>query len=244
MTAAPELQASRVAGFRPKLLIAMMLVVSAVTLLGVYFAERSLVANVEDDLQREFTAQIEALERARDVRRAMLVERCRSLVRRPRIRAAFEDDALDLLYEAARYELQDVMTAEGLHAQFYRFLDPKGAVIPPQREPVGALTPAEQLQLWLPGLPEKPQSGYLPREMGKEDSLAEIIAMPILSSETGTPIAAVALGFKPIELGRNAGLSMSSGIWLNGALHGVELPAEVEASLAAVVARATKEPER
>ena len=42
----------------------------------------------------------------------MLVERCRALARRPRIHAALEDDALDLLYPSARDELADMMGGE------------------------------------------------------------------------------------------------------------------------------------
>ena len=238
-----SLQASRVAGFRTKLLVAMMLVVSAVTLLALYLAERRLAANVEDDLQREFFTELEALERAREIRDAMLVERCRALVRRPRIRAAFEDDALDLLYDAARYELQDVMTAPGLQAEFYRFLDPRGAVIPPPAvEGVGALSDDAQRQLALPAIPEKPQVGYVAQDAGS-GPLSEIIAMPILSSETGDPIAAVVLGFKPFEVGRRSrGSGLRAGIWLGGKLHGVTLSAAGETALAAAVARLAADP--
>lgn len=243
----PESQASRVAGFRRKLLIAMMVVVSAATLSALYLAERSLRGTVERDLQREFVTELDALERARDVRHAMLVERCRSLVRRQRIRAAFEDDALDLLYDAAQYELHDVMTASGLHAQFYRFLDRKGAVIrPPAKQAVGELTVGEEKQLALPALPERPQVGYLVREALNEDGpISEIIAMPILSSETGEAIAAVVLGFKPFEFGRRrAGAGTRAGIWLGEKLHGVELSARAQTELAAAVGRASLAPWR
>lgn len=245
----PEPQASRVAGFRRKLLVAMMVVVSAATLSALYLAERSLAANVERDFQREFVTELDALERARDVRHAMLVERCRSLVRRQRIRAAFEDDALDLLYDAAQYELHDVMTASGLHAQFYRFLDRKGAVIrPPAKQTVGELTMGEEKQLALPALPERPQVGYLVRETSDEDGpISEIIAMPILSSETGEAIAAVVLGFKPFEFGRrraSAGAGTRAGIWLGEKLHGVELSARAQMELAAAVGRASLAPLR
>lgn len=243
MSSGPAPQSPRLAGFRLKLLVAVMLVVSAVTVLALSIAERRLAAEVEADIEREFAAQLQALERTREVRRAMLVERCRSLVKRPRIRAAFEDDALDLLYEAARYELQDVMTAEGLHAQFYRFLDPAGAVIAPRPvsgHPVGALTPGEERALRLPSLPEAPQAGYIVR--GGE--LAEVVALPILSSESGAPIAALALGFKPVELERCAASGMQAGIWLGQRLHGLSLPAAIEARLPSVVARAMREPEQ
>ena len=83
------------AGFRTKLLVAMMLVVSAVIALGLYFAERNLTTGVERDLEREFQAELATLNHQQEIRHAALVERCRALVRKPRIHAALEDHALD-----------------------------------------------------------------------------------------------------------------------------------------------------
>ena len=74
MISLPEPQGPRVTGFRTKLLLAMMVVVSSVTLLALYFAQRSLVANVEDDLQREFQSELAAFGRTQDVRRAALID--------------------------------------------------------------------------------------------------------------------------------------------------------------------------
>jgi signal transduction histidine kinase len=236
----------RVGGFRVRLLVAMMLVVSAVTLLALGIAQRRLAANVEESLQREFAAELDALERSRDVRHGMLVERCRSLVRRPRIRAAFEDDALDLLYDAARYELQDVMTAPGLNAEFYRFLDRRGVVIaPPPQQAVGALSAEEESELALPGMLPTPQVGYLARRVNGTSTLSEIIAMPILSSETGEPIAALVLGFRPFEFGRSKqGSELRAGVWTAGELHAVKFPHVQRDILDGLVTRAVAEPTR
>ena len=209
MISRAEPQGARVAGFRTKLLVAIMLVVSTVTLLALYFAQRRLAANVEDDLQREFRGELAAFDRAQEVRRVALVERCRALVRKPRIRAALEDDALDLLYDAAADELVDVMIrpgdgagpgpAQALHADFYRFLDLRGAVIPATKpRTVGILAPDEERQLALRSVPERPNIGYLVRgDATGGTTISEIIAMPIFSSETGAVIAALVLGFRP-----------------------------------------------
>ena len=43
--------------------------------------------------------------------------------------------------------------------------------------------------------------------------------MPIVSTETDQPIAAIVVGFKPIELGRQDAAGITNGIWLNGRLH-------------------------
>ncbi|MES1167287.1 MAG: hypothetical protein ABUL68_04730, partial [Pseudomonadota bacterium] len=204
---------SRVSGFRRKLRIAMMLVISACTALALYLAQRNLEANVERDLQSQFQAELGALHHGQEIRQAALVERCRALVRRPRIHAALEDNALDLLYPSAEDELHDVMESEegqppeqaahALHARFYRFLDRQGAVIsPPGAQHTGRLRPEEEVQLALKGVPDRQQLGYLPGQAGDAASeLSEVIAMPIISSENGEVIAALVLGFKPAQFG-------------------------------------------
>ena len=75
MNAAPEVKPSRVAGFRTKLLVAMMLVVSGLTALGLYLADRNLNANVAGDLQRQFQGELAALHNAQAIRHAALVVR-------------------------------------------------------------------------------------------------------------------------------------------------------------------------
>ena len=244
MNASTESQRGRLAGFRTRALVAMMIVVTGVTLIALFFAQRSLVANVEQDLQREFQAELAAVRNAREIRHAGLVERCRALVRKPRIQSALLDEALDLLYSSAKDELQDLMArandlpadspARGLRAQFYRFLGPDGALIPATNlREVGALTAAEEAQLALPSLPEKPQAGYLTRGVGEGVTLvSEIIAMPIVSTETGETIAALVLGFEPFAGGRRgAANGMKSGILLDGKLHSTLLPASVAPAL-------------
>ncbi len=233
----------RVAGFRARLLLAIMLVVSGVTLVALFFAQRSLAANVEDDLEREFHAELTALHTAQAVRLAGLVERSRVLVRKQRIRAAFEDDALDLLYLTAEDELRDVlsdmknspsaMDRRGLHAGAYWFLDRQGALIrPPDQGPRGLgarrLDSIAAAKIGLSRLPVSPQVGYLelPHETGGGE-LLEIIAMPILSSETGEAIAALVLGFPPASIQtRSDNSGLKSGIWLDGRVFGAGLASD------------------
>lgn len=198
-------------GFRWKLMAAMMLVVSVITAIAVYVADRNLAGSVDAALQQQFRGEIEALRDVQQLRLAALVERCRTLVRRPRIQAALEDGALDLLYPSARDELRDIIgtslaatdadTAFELRAEFYRFLDRSGALISPVRaDNVGPLPAPLEQALRLPGVPDRRQIGYLAVPDGTEDTtLAEVIAMPILSVVTGEPIAALVLGFKAVE---------------------------------------------
>lgn len=249
-------ETARVAGFRTRLLVTMMLVISGVVGLALYVVERNLVANVERERRREFQAELTALHHSQEIRQAALVERCRALARKPRIHAALEDNALDLLYPSAQDELRDVMTSgvgaggeEGgpsLHATFYRFLDAHGAVIsPPSVKEVGALLPAEEAQLALRALPSRQQLGYLPR-LGSEAAglLAEVIALPIHSSETGEAIAALVLGFKPAELGgARPGSGIMSGVWVGSRLILPALNDATRAALAAEVGQALAGPD-
>ncbi len=208
-----------------------MLVVAAITVAALAFAQRKIAAQVEDDLQREFQSQLAVLHGVQEMRHAALAARCRVLVGKPRIHAALEDGALDLLYPSARAELRD------LDARFYRFLDAQGAVIPPQNAPeTGVLAAAEEVRLALPGVPERQQLGYLWRADAAVD---EVIAMPIISTETHEPIAALVAGFPAAAgAGRDAEAGIQSGVWLEGRLHLLALAEPARERLAAAVARA------
>ena len=205
---------SGVKSFRKKLLVAMMFIVLALTGLGLFLAQRKVAIEAALDLQQDFRNELATLHGVQEMRYAALAERSRALVMRPRIHAALEDNALDLLYLTAQDELREVLDPAGkdsehgrptnvVHARFYRFLDGHGAVIPPQSGvKVGELQPDEEAQLAMPTVPEKQQIGYLYRRAPEGDTVDEIIAMaPIRSTETGEVIAVLVLGLKPVELG-------------------------------------------
>ncbi|MBV9492333.1 MAG: HAMP domain-containing histidine kinase [Verrucomicrobia bacterium] len=241
-------------GFRAKLLAAMMLVVLTLTGVGLLLAQRKVAADVERGLRHDFQAALATLHGVQEVRQAVLAERCRTLVRRPRIHAALEDDALDLLYLNAEDELRDVMDdgsdepsgaalTRALHAQFYRFLDRTGAVIsPPDPNEVGGLRAEEEAQLALDGAPNQQQIGYVLRaENGSAaEAIDQVIAVPIVSTDTGEVIAALVLGFKTAELDFDHPdtVGIKSGIWLNGRLHLPVLAEDARAALSAELTRA------
>ncbi|RYD35332.1 MAG: hypothetical protein EOP86_08740, partial [Verrucomicrobiaceae bacterium] len=236
--------------FRTRLRAGMMLTVLALTGLGLFLAQQKVAHEAALDLQRNFQSTLATLNGVQEVRHAALAERCRVLVRRPRIHAALEDDALDLLYPSARDELRDIMRdtddpgAGGtptLRARFYRFLDSQGSVIPPPAgADVGALSEAAEARLSLPRVPEVRQLGYLARESGNGvGSVDEVIAEPIISTETGEVIAALVLGFEPVEQELHpSGMRIRSGIQFGPRLYlsGSDPPAL--AALAAALARA------
>lgn len=229
MIASAETKKSGIASFRTKLLIAMMLVVSSVTALTLFQTERNAAKNVELQLQHDVQEQTASLDHLQQIRRAALVERCRALVRRPRIHAALEDNALDLLYPSAKDELRDVMQPAVsqeqedyvLRAQFYRFLESQGKVItPPNLIDVGELTAEEEAQLALSSAPGVQQTGYIVIKNALGERLCEVVAMPIISTETGEGIATIVLGF-PLGGGEKYQISgeMKPGIWVGNRLY-------------------------
>ena len=233
----------------------MMVVVAALTGLGLFLAQRKVAIEAERDLLQDFRNELATLHGVQEMRYAALAERCRDLVMRPRLHAALEDNALDLLYPTARDELREVLAPNGndargerpgnvLSARFYRFLDGHGAVIsPPAGANVGELQADEESQLSLPSLPNEQQIGYLCRKAARGNSVDEVIAMPIRSTETGEVIAALVLGLKPVELGSTrARTEIQSGIWLDGRLHLSGLSAADQVALAAEVTRTLGQP--
>jgi len=78
-----------VASFRIKLLVAMMFFVCAITALVLYVAQRRAEADVQQNLERQFQSELGFLLGAQEERRSAIAERCRTLARSVRIRAAF-----------------------------------------------------------------------------------------------------------------------------------------------------------
>ncbi|MBV9617898.1 MAG: hypothetical protein JO201_01690, partial [Verrucomicrobia bacterium] len=217
-----------IVAFRTKLSAAMMLVVAAITAFGLYLAQRNVTRNAERARRSNFRSEVAALDKLLELRHAAVSERCQRLAANPRIHAALEDNALDLLYPTAKDELRDLMenrnvasnrVASTLHAKFYRFLDNNGAVLPPANpNDVGPLAPQTEARLVLERLPQLQQNGYI--DNVADGSVAEVAAVPIISSATGDVISAIMLGFDPLELvPQTAGGGIKSGLWVNGRLH-------------------------
>jgi signal transduction histidine kinase len=236
MSAAGATRNKEVASFRTRLFTAIMVIVATLTALGFYLAQGRVTADAERNLQLAFQTELSSMHKVEELRHAALADRCNALVAKPRIHAAIEDDAIDLLYPTAKDELRDLMEGEepppeqaarSLHARFYRFLEDTGAVIkPPNPSDVGELDAATEAQLSLTKLPDTRQIGYI-RSAG---AIHEVIAVPIFSTDTGDLVSALVIGFKPFEL-ENKSTGMQSGIWVDGHLHLPALAASGRASL-------------
>jgi signal transduction histidine kinase len=241
MSAAEQPRDKGVARFRTRLFTAMMIIVATLTGLGLYLAQRKVTADAERNLQQIFQGELSSLHKLEELRHAALADRCNALAAKSRIHAAIEDNAIDLLYPSAKDELRDLMegeepppeqAAQSLHARFYRFLDSKGAVIKPLNPyDVGKLDVKTEAQLALDKLPDSQQIGYIQKNTQTGDeTIDEVIAVPIFSTDTGDVISALVIGFKPLQL-ENKHMGMKSGIWANGQLHLPALPESTQASL-------------
>jgi len=253
-----------VSSFRRKLAVALMLVVSAVTALGIYLGQGRVSANAERDLRQKFQAELSGLDKLRELRNAALAERCRVLAEKPRIHAALEDNALDLLYPSAKDELQDLIkegassgqAAGSLHTKFCRFLDRTGGVLPtPNPKDVGELTAKTETQLAFKVLPDTQQIGYIAedvdlppplrlRRTGEGETLDEVIAVPIFSSETGEVISALVAGFRPFEItSKRAGVEVKSGIWVDRRLYMPSLSKAAQTTLGNEISNSFSRPD-
>src|SRR5207253_8310583 len=244
MRSAVQARDEGVASFRTRLFTAIMVIVATLTAFGFYLAQRKVTADAERNLQENFQAELSSLHKLEELRHAALADRCKVLAAKSRIHAAIEDNAIELLYPSAKDELRDLMegeepppeqAAQSLHATFYRFLDGTGTVLnPPNPNEVGALDRHAEAQLSLRKLPETQQIGYV-EENGR--AVAEVLAVPIFSTDTGDVISALVVGFKPFHpKPAKSGAEMKSCIWVNDQLHLPSLPKSAEASLSKKIA--------
>ncbi|PTY03237.1 hypothetical protein DB347_22440 [Opitutaceae bacterium EW11] len=239
----------RVARFRTRLQLVMMLTVAGATALVLGITQRNAASSAQESLEREFQSEFAALQHVQEARHATLLGLCKALVQKSRIHAALEDDALDLLYPSARDELRELRGpgedgGAAVRADFYRFLDRKGGVIRPgSHDTAGRLAPAEESALSLSALPKAQQLGYVLRASpGGVDPLREIVATPIVSTETGETISALVLGFAPLDAGPSSRApGVFGGVWAAGHLQisGVdeETRSALEKEISASVAR-------
>ena len=256
MSAPEKARDKDLASFRIRLFTAMIIIVAAVTVLGLYLAQRKVTVDAERNLQENFRAELSSLHKLEELRHAALADRCNALAAKSRIHAAIEDNAIDLLYPSAKDELRDLMegeepppeqAAQSLHATFYRFLDGTGAVLkPPNPKEVGQLGRKAEAQLSLTKLPETQQIGYVQERADVHGGpVAEILAVPIFSTDTGDVISALVVGFKPFHPKQTySGAGMKSGIWVNGQLHLPSLQKSAEASLSEKIATALADSDR
>lgn len=193
--------------FRARVYVAMLLTIAGISALGLVAAQRYLTIQAESEFRQWIEGQIATAAHTRNIRQTVIQEICDGLAREPRIHAALEDDALDLLYPSAANEMRKI---RNLNASFYRFLDTEGEIIDPGTEPTVLLPTDLSIQ----------QPDYiLQTDKSGTTNVVEIYTAPIISNETLQPIALLVVGF-PFELAKHLPdhENLNAGVWVDNHL--------------------------
>ena len=235
------------ASFRVKLLITIMLVLSAITGVALFFTQRTMESTAERALQEEFRAAFANLLGVQDAHRAMIAERCRALTTDVRTRAAIEDRNLEKLYLDAEVFLRALLNkgaggddANALQATFIRFLDQDGAVLPPPSGYGGAFSAPLDAQLGHAGAGDAQVAYIAVNESDGHARVDEVIYTPITSTDAGEFTGTLALGFRPAGIAAQfVGAEAHSGIWLDHRLHLASLDPATAGAVETALERAT-----
>lgn len=218
--------------FSRRLWIALVALVAAATALVVWLARAQLLAAETEAARLRFVAESAAVGALRSARVAELQRHLDRLATRPRLHAALEDDALDLLYPVARDELRDFFPTRDAAptGEFHRFLDAAGREIPPAGAPSGELPAgfSSELAAFRPAGRALWRLWIDPRD---PDRAWEITAAPLFSHEDRRPLGALLVG-TPLTAGD------AVAYWSGGRLHAPALAPAARAELAAALRRA------
>jgi signal transduction histidine kinase len=223
-------------GFRAKLLLAMMLVVLAVTTATVYLVEKNRRANQQQVLDAQFQSRVQAFLKIQEAQSEVITEKCFAIAHAVRLRAALEERDIDDLYRNALSELEGMLRAAGpveenapdaIRASFFRFLDAEGNVLPPEQHPAG-LTDQPSLDESLSRMgkvlrEEDDQAvGFIALARGNRPTALRKIVLTTIRAPSGHSLGALVVGFpitnfEATENGRTG--AIKSGIWLSQRLY-------------------------
>ncbi len=217
--------------FRAKLLLAMMVVVAAVTVTTLAVTQRFVERSYARVTRERFTAEADAFAAIQEARLAAARSRVRSFARSVRLVAAVNERDVALLYKIAVDELRTVLQpdpdAGGLApATFFRVLDGRGAVLPPPTQQAGLIDDPGRAR-WEPQVAAAARAavadrvqhiGYLDPRVAGRRVLHEVIVTPIVDRFADKAIGALAIGF-PAEERNPAAAQIPRGVWLGRRLY-------------------------
>jgi signal transduction histidine kinase len=224
--------------FRAKLLLAMMLVVLAVTIATVYLAEENRRANHQRALDAQFQNQVQSFLKIQEAQSDAITEKCRALSHAVRLRAALEERDVDDAYRNALTELEGILEHPGSsaagesppevgRASFFRFLDASGAILPPENHPVGLIDQPsldEALSTMGKMLRENDEQavGYIALARGNQPTALRQVVLTKIRDPSGRSLGTLVVGF-PIGRLQDSDVdragAIKSGIWLNQRLY-------------------------
>ncbi|MBI5424451.1 MAG: sensor histidine kinase [Opitutae bacterium] len=217
--------------FSRRLWAALVVLVGLATALAVWLARAQLLAAETQSARLRFATESAAASALRAARAAELQHHLDRLATRPRLHAALEDDALDLLYPVALDELRDFFLPRGAAPTggFHRFLDAAGHEIPPAGVPCGELPAgfAAELTAFRPTDRALWRLWIDPRD---PDRAWEITAAPFFSHEDRRRLGALLIG-APLAAGD------AVAYWSADRLHAPALPPAARADLVAALRR-------
>lgn len=224
--------------FRAKLLLAMMLVVLAVTIATVYLAEENRRTNHQRALDAQFQNQVQSFLKIQEAQSDAITEKCRALSHAVRLRAALEERDIDDAYQNALTELEGILEQPGDsapggsppevgRASFFRFLDADGAILPPENHPVG-LTDQPSLDEALSTMGrvlrenDEQAVGYIALARGNQPTALRQVVLTKIRDPSGSSLGTLVVGF-PIGRLQDSDVdragAIKSGIWLNQRLY-------------------------
>jgi signal transduction histidine kinase/CheY-like chemotaxis protein len=228
--------------FRATLLLAMMLVVLAVTTATVYLAEENRRTNHRRTLDAQFQNQVQSFLKIQEAQSEVITEKCRDLSHAVRLRAALEERDVDDAYRNALTELEGILDQPGaspgnspdvVRASFFRFLDAEGRILPPENHPAG-LTDQPSLDEALSTMgqvlreDDEQAVSYIALARGNQPSALRQVVLTKVRDPNGRSLGTLVVGF---PIGRlqdsevdHAG-AIRSGIWLKQRLYMTNLSA-------------------
>lgn len=216
--------------FARRLLLALSALVAVATTASVFVARAHLAEVQHSEAELRFAADFAAEHTLQTLRASALADRVRVLATRPRIHAALEDDALDLLYLAAQDDLHEALAAPGLEnsalrARFYRLADATGSLIePPASIPAGLASPEEiAASARLATAPTSHASRAW--VVSAQGTSTELLAQPLFSNADGHRIGCLVLGYSEVPQGPADPAGGLPARWHAGRIHAPRLPA-------------------
>jgi len=238
--------------FRAKLVLAMMLTVTAATGAALLVTERGFAATYRRIVGERFESDVASFAALQQARLAAVQRRCLELARSVRLVAAFEEADATLLYRIALDELRDVLRPDpaggAAPASFFRLLGATGEPVAPGEQPAGLVGAggarweaqiASAVRDWPRGDAVQ-QVGYVAPEIDGRPALHEVVVTRVVDPVTKRALGALALGF-PVDVATAADAapalaSILGGVWFEDRLHSQEIPTVVAPALAGVVA--------
>lgn len=213
--------------FSLQLWAALAVILVALTVVVIALARAQLLAAETGAARAQFATEARAAHALRTTRVAEWRRRVDLLATRPRLHAALEDDALDLLYVVARDELREVLdTRNPQPGAFHRFLTSDRQVLPPPPHlACGALPSGWSAE-------HAPQAHGWQLWVDPSDSSRawELIITPFYSTSDRRHLGSLLVGV-PVP-------TPDTGYWVGGRLHAPPLSAAAAADLARVLTEA------